>query len=217
LDSITGGSYDLSKEGAPFHQTTLKNKIDRLIQDDSSKKSLGLVEREVLSFILANRFDDEFIRYTLMDFEGIYSIYQQQNITDEDYRNLELFKDKSLKSFSTSSEIKNRLKDNSDFFNKVQLCHSQGNLEQLENVFESPTVLKDLKSDNWQDTEFNSILNSYEKMKLQKKVNVSFEKDEFIRQFKDSPYELLEKPDGHTKAGLRKRNIIIYRADQSIK
>lgn len=218
LDSITGGSFDLSKQGAPFHQTTLRDKIKTLIKDNSKVNSLGDVEKEVLSYILDTKFDDEFVRYTLMDFEGIYSIYQKQSITDDDYKNLELFQDKQLKSFSNSKDIRKRLEKNKDLYNDVQLYHTQGDVKQkLQNDYESPSLIRQLSSNTWPETEFNSVLKSYEEMQNQKKISIYFEKDIFMGQFKDTTFEVLEKPNGQSKAALRSRNIIINRNDQDLK
>lgn len=217
LDSITGGSFDLSKQGAPFHQTTLRDKIKILIKDTSKVNSLGSVEKEVLSYILDTRFDDEFVRYTLMDFEGIYSIYQKQSITDDDYKNLELFKDKQLSSFSHKNDVRKRLEKNKELYNDVQLYHTQGDVKQkLQNDYESTSVISQLSSKQWQDAEFNSLLKSYEEMQRQKKISISFEKDIFMDQFKDTTCEILEKPNGQSKAALRARNIIINRNNQNL-
>lgn len=217
LDSITGGSFDLSKQGAPFHQTTLKDKIKKLIKDTSELNSLGSVEKEVLSYILDTRFDDEFVRYTLMDFEGIYSIYQKQSITDDDYKNLELFKDKQLSSFSHKNDVRKRLEKNKELYNDVQLYHTQGDVKQkLKNDYESTSIISQLSSKKWQDTEFNSVLKSYEEMQRQKKIGISFDKDVFMDQFKDTTYEVLEKPNGQSKSALRTRNIIINRNNKNL-
>lgn len=217
LDSITGGSFDLSKQGAPFHQTTLRDKIKTLIKDTSKVNSLGSIEKEVLSYILDTRFVDEFVRYTLMDFEGIYSIYQKQSITDDDYKNLELFKDKQLGSFSHKNDIRKRLEKNKELYNDVQLYHTQGDVKQkLQNDYESTNVINQLSSKKWQDTEFNSVLKSYEEMQRQKKISISFDKDIFMEQFKNTTCEILEKPNGQSKAALRTRNIIINRNNQNL-
>lgn len=217
LDSITGGSFDLSKQGAPFHQTTLRDKIKTLIEDTSKVNSLGNVEKEVLSYILDTKFVDEFVRYTLMDFEGIYSIYQKQSITDDDYKNLELFKDKQLGSFSHKNDIRKRLEKNKELYNDVQLYHTQGDVKQkLQNDYENTNIISQLSSEKWQDTEFNSVLRSYDEMQRQKKVSISFDKTNFMNQFKNTTYEILEKPNGQSKAALRTRNIIINRNNQKL-
>src|SRR5699024_7325484 len=43
LDSITGGSFSLSKQGAPFHQDTLKEKIKSLVTSKDPNNNLGVV------------------------------------------------------------------------------------------------------------------------------------------------------------------------------
>src|SRR5699024_7487294 len=98
-----------------------------------------------------------------------------------DYKNLELFKDKQLSSYSHKNDVRKRLEKNKELYNDVQLYHTQGDVKQkLQNDYESTSVISQLSSKKWQDTEFNNVLKSYEEMQRQKKISISFDKDVFM-------------------------------------
>lgn len=50
LDSITGGSLDLSKKGAPFHTNSLKQNLDKIVNKENH--SLEKHESEILKFVI---------------------------------------------------------------------------------------------------------------------------------------------------------------------
>lgn len=212
LDSITNGASSLSKQGSPFHTNQLKRNLKDILEDrhqvDTMKK-LSLEEKRVLDFIVENNFDDEFANYTLMDFESVFSILEQGEITDEDYYQLGLFKDNSLSSFS-GNEMKNRLKENKQMFEEISGYHDRGNAkERIEDNFAGDSTVKSLSHEKkWQDTDFENVIKARDKMIGLKKIKIEFLDTKFQDQFKLN--EVWDKPSGKTKSKQRERNIIIF-------
>lgn len=102
LDSITGGALDLSKKVRLFHPNSLKQNLDKIVNKEYH--NLEKHESEILKFVIERKFSDELVKYTLLDFEAVFSIIQQGEIKKFDYLNLGLFEDKQLKSYSNSSK-----------------------------------------------------------------------------------------------------------------
>lgn len=213
LDSITGGALDLSKKGAPFHTASLRKNLKHILEN--SQNNLEDYEKRILDFIVKNKFDDEFVKYTLMDFEAVFSIIEQGKIAEEDYYNLGVFKDKQLKSFK-GKQVEARLEENKQLFDSVQAIHDRGNVkEQLEEKFAGKTI-NDLTSDEWYNTDFESVKRSKESADELKRVKLDFLEDEFLNQF-DNSIEVWDKASGKTKVKMRERNIIIFKNHQGLK
>ncbi|MGX0142209.1 helicase HerA domain-containing protein [Staphylococcus hominis] len=208
LDSITGGALDLSKKGAPFHPNSLKQNLDKIVNKEYH--NLEKHESEILKFVIERKFSDELVKYTLLDFEAVFSIIQQGEIKKFDYLNLGLFEDKQLKSYSNSSkDIKKRLDENSDLFELVSSIHDRGNIdEDVEEKFGDNAPSK-IKKNNWYEAEFEAVRKSKENVDKQKKVKIEFNDEEFQNQFED--LEVWNKNSGTTKVKSREKNIIIFK------
>lgn len=211
LDSITGGAFDLSKQGAPFNNSSLRKNLDKIL--DSSENNLSSYESTILKFIVSKNFEDELVKYTLMDFESVFSIIEQGEIDDDDYLNLGIFKDKQIGTY-TDKEIKKRLEENKTLFDTVQSIHDRGNAkEQIEEKFDGKIVTK-LVNDDWPETDFETVKRSKDSMDSLKKVRLDFLEEEFHNQFKN--IEFWDRPSGQTKSKFRERNIIIFKNNSPI-
>lgn len=211
LDSITGGAFNLSKRGAPFHNKSLRANLANILKKE--KEKLGEEEVEILKFVVDKNFEDDLIKYALMDFEAIYSIIEQGYISSEDYFKLGLFKDKQINTYS-EKEIAKRLEENKQLFDTVQSIHDRGNVkEEIKEKFEGKTVEK-LEKDQWYQTEFEIVKRSKDANDERKKVQIEFLEDEFVKQFKN--VEVWDKPAGTTKAKKKDRNIIVFKNREPI-
>ena len=212
LDSITNGSFDLSKQGAPFHTKSLASQLKTEINNKES--SLSESDQRVMRFVVENNFSDEFVRYTLMDFESVFSIIEQAEITARDYNQLGLFNDKQIHTY-LENEANKRLEENKELFQTISSYHDRGNPKELiEEQYEGTSIVNDLSGDKWHEVEFERIIKSKEKMIELKKVNIDFLEDEFKSQFKE--IEVWDKPSGNTKVQNRERNIIIFKVNNNI-
>ncbi|REI09675.1 DNA-binding protein [Staphylococcus felis] len=208
LDSITGGAFDLSKKGAPFHSNSLRNKLSNILNDKN--QSLSKHEKEILDFIVERNFDDELVRYTLMDFEAIYSIIEKGEIQDEDYLNLGIFKDEQIHTYN-NNDVNKRLEENKQLFETIQAIHERGNIkEDIQEKFNGKAV-KSLVKDNWYETEFEIVKRSKEASDERKKIQIEFLSDEFMNRYQN--FEVWDRPSGKTKVKKRERNIIIFKKD----
>lgn len=206
LDSITGGAFDLSKKGAPFHNSSLRNNLIKILRNNDN--NLSNHESAILKFIVSKNFEDDLVKYTLMDFESVFSIIEQGKITKDDYINLGIFKDKQLETYP-EKEIEKRLEENKTLFDSVQSIHDRGNVkEQIEDKFDGQAV-NNLIKDTWQETDFETVKRSKDAMTELKKIKLDFLEEDFLKQFKN--IETWDKPSGKTKSKIRERNIIIFR------
>ncbi|WP_281200555.1 hypothetical protein [Staphylococcus schleiferi] len=171
LDSITGGAFNLSKRGAPFHNKSLRTNLANILKKESDK--LGDEEVEILKFVVDKNFDDELVRYALIDFEAVYSIIEQGFISKDDYFRLGLFKDKQINTYK-DKEIFKRLEENRQLFDVVQSIHERGTTkEEIKEKFEG-NAIKSLEKDQWYETEFEVVKRSKDANDERKKVQIEF-------------------------------------------
>ncbi|UXV35194.1 hypothetical protein MUA90_01220 [Staphylococcus sp. IVB6181] len=207
LDSITGGAFDLAKQGAPFHTRTLRNNLKK--QVENTQNNLKDHEKIIMNFVIENTFDDELVKYTLMDFEAVFSIIEQGSINKENYHQLGLFEDKQIDTFA-DKEIQTRLETNKTLFDDVNYYHDRGNpRESLEENFDRDSVVNELAKDDWYEMDFETVKNSKEAMDKLKKVDMDYLEEDFLKQFKN--IEVWDKPKGKTRVQRRERSIIIFK------
>ncbi|WP_156291353.1 DNA phosphorothioation-dependent restriction protein DptH [Oceanobacillus salinisoli] len=207
LDSIRGGSSDLQKEGMPLHvksiTKTLKQEIE---QSDLTKK-----EKEVANFYLRKKLENMILQPSLSDFAEVLALLSQGTINKYDYPALGLFYDDQLEQY-TPSQMRKRLEENHVFFEKVQHIHEYENLDQqLEKSFDDKGVTR-LKKDDWKDVDYSFVKDSNEKLIVQSKKSLEYLESNSKKTEEGLIY--WEKPFRETKAGERKRHIIIFNADK---
>ncbi len=206
LDSIKGGSSDLQKEGMPFNVKS----ILKTLKEEIETSSLNKEEKEVLSFYLRKKLDDTIVRPSLWDYEEILGFLSKQEIAREDYSNLGIFYDENLNQF-TSAQMKKRLEENASFFEKVQQMHEYEHLEsQLEKLFDEKGVSR-LKKDDWQQADYVLVKDSYDKMT---EIDRPLEYIESPKKYSKEGLLYWEKAQAETKAGRRKRHIIVFNPTQ---
>src|SRR5699024_10394765 len=128
-----------------------------------------------------------------------------------DYPSLELFYDEQLDQY-TPAQMKKRLKENHAFFEKVQHIHEYDNLDQqLEKNFDDKGVNR-LKKDDWRDADYSFVKNSNEILMNEDKKTLEY-MGASNKQTRDGLY-YWEKPLKVTKAGNRKRHLIIFNPDK---
>jgi DNA phosphorothioation-dependent restriction protein DptH len=207
LDSIRGGSSDLQKEGMPFHVKS----ITKTLKHEIEKSSLTRAEKEVVSFYLNKKLEDMVLQPALFDFAEILGLLSQGTIKKKDYSSLGLFYDENLEQY-TSSQIRKRLEENHAFFEKVQHIHEYENLDQqLEKIFDDKGVSR-LKKDDWKETEYSFVKESNERLTVINNKPLGY--IEASNKKTDEGLHYWEKPVQETKAGQRKRHIIVFNPDK---
>ncbi|WP_243355800.1 DNA phosphorothioation-dependent restriction protein DptH [Bacillus litorisediminis] len=204
LDSIRGGSSDLQREGMPFHIQT----ITRFIKDElETNNSLSISEKEIIKFHLDKKLEDVVIQTSLWDYAEVISLIEKGEVKDSDYRSLHLFLDNELKkdTHMKPSDIRRRLEDNYRLFEEVQRIHDYGTHDtELEKLFDEKMVSK-LKRENWYETDFPAVKNSYDDNKKNALQYLSSETKKLNKHL-----TFWERAQLETKVGQRKRHIIVF-------
>ncbi len=194
LDSIMGGTESFAKEGMPFHIDS----IQRDIKAELDSSTFTQVDKAIVEMDLDRKkntlFEDN---NSVFEYREILDILNKGCINKNQYKDFGLFYDSKLNEFEGKA-LKNRLKDNSLYFNRVDEIHNYGNPEtQLERYFEEKGIEK-LKVADWKDVEYKDV-----KKSVQERIEIK-------------PLEYLgadvdwDKEEGISKAKSRIRNIIVF-------
>ncbi len=209
IDSIYDGMRNLEKEDMPLNINIIK---DNLKDEIDSSKKLSKIDKVVTKFYLDKKIEDAF-QTTLWDYEDILSIINKGEIEENDYKNLGLFPDSMLGSYKSPKAKENRLEENAENFNYVNLCNQYDNTkEELEKRYDSTGVNLLIKED-WPTVDFNKIHKSREKLlNFTKTLNYQ----ENMNKFTNEGCLYWEKSLKSTAAGRRKRQIIIFNEDNKV-
>ena len=199
LDSIMGGTESFAKEGMPFH-------IDSIQRDIKSKlegSSFTEVDKEIINIDLERKKNILFRdNNSIFEYREVLDILNKGCINREQYKDFGLFYDSKLSEFE-GKELKNRIKDNALYFNRVDEIHNYGTPEtQLEKYFEEKGIDK-LKGSDWKDVEYKDVKKSVDEKKLIKPL-------EYLSSSQD-----WDKEEGRSKAKSRIRNIIVFNENGS--
>jgi DNA phosphorothioation-dependent restriction protein DptH len=206
LDSIQGGSSDLQKEGMPLHINSifanLKLKIENSVLDK--------VDQIILMDNLDNLIKEQsFQQITLFDFEDIFKTLERGSIEDQEYHKFGIFKDPDLATFK-GKEQRDRLNENRELYDFVRRVHDFGlGNEELEKMF-SPKGASDLNDDDWTNTPYSRV----HKFREEYIDTVKGKKVELQTIKSTEKLTLWNRPHKETKAGERKRHVIIFNPDQ---
>lgn len=194
LDSIMGGTESFAKEGMPFHIDSIQKDIKSELEGSSFIE----VDKEIIKLDLERKknilFQDN---NSIFEYREVLDILNKGCINKEKYKDFGLFYDSKLSEFE-GKELRNRIKDNALYFNRVDEIHNYGTPEtQLEKYFEEKGIEK-LKVSEWKDVEYKDVKKSVDEKKLIKPL-------EYI-----SASVEWDKEEGTSKAKSRIRNIIIF-------
>ena len=194
LDSIMGGTESFAKEGMPFHIDSIQKDIKSELEGSSFTE----VDKEIINIDLERKknvlFKDN---NSIFEYREVLDILNKGCINREQYKDFGLFYDSKLSEFE-GKELKNRIKDNALYFNRVDEIHNYGTPEtQLEKYFEEKGIEK-LKGSDWKDVEYKEVKKSVDEKKLIKPLEYLSASQEW------------DKEEGPSKAKSRIRNIIIF-------
>ncbi|CUN91134.1 DNA phosphorothioation-dependent restriction protein DptH [Clostridium disporicum] len=194
LDSIMGGTESFAKEGMPFHIDS----IQKDIKSELEGSSFTDVDKAIINMDLERKknvlFQDN---NSIFEYREVLDILNKGCINKEQYKDFGLFYDSKLSEFE-GKELKNRIKDNALYFNRVDEIHNYGTPEtQLEKYFEEKGIEK-LKVSEWKDVEYKEVKRSVDEKKLIKPLEYLSASHEW------------DKEEGTSKAKSRIRNIIVF-------
>ena len=194
LDSIMGGTESFAKEGMPFHIDSIQKDIKSELEGSSFTE----VDKEIINIDLERKknilFKDN---NSIFEYREVLDILNKGCINREQYKDFGLFYDSKLSEFE-GKELKNRIKENALYFNRVDEIHNYGTPEtQLEKYFEEKGIEK-LKVSEWKDVEYREVKKSVDEKKLIKSLEYLSASHEW------------DKEEGLSKAKSRIRNIIVF-------
>jgi DNA phosphorothioation-dependent restriction protein DptH len=201
LDSLIGGSESLSKPGMPLNVEEIKKDIKY------KSESFPTHDIEIIKFVIENYNEEIHLdNSSIFEYESILKIIEKNKIEKDDYIEFGLFKDPVLESYS-GKNLKDRIKENNKIFKEIDLSHQYGNLDEDFNDRFTDDIIDKLKSPDWKERiEYSEIINSIEKKSKDSKLTYLESKD------KKTEENLIywEVPERDTKAGRKKRNILIF-------
>lgn len=165
IDSISGGTDSLQREGMPFHKNQLISDIEHKV----NKSALYPAEKEVLLFDLKNRKRDSLeSNNSLDDYSDLIDVLHKGKIEKADFHNFNMFCDIELSTILGEVEIKGRIQDNYDLHKKLDEIVKYGDLErELERIIDDQLIsrIKNAASnENWDDgISYNECKNSQKK------------------------------------------------------
>ncbi|UJF32662.1 DNA phosphorothioation-dependent restriction protein DptH [Paenibacillus hexagrammi] len=206
LDSISGGSSDLQKDGMPLHPKMFVGKLKQEIEQKINSKVDQIILNERMVQIMSEL---SFQQVTFFDFEEIFSAISKGGIEKNDYPDFGLFYDSDLSSYK-GTQIKNRLDLNRELFDFVQKYHDLNYEEEILEKKISLKHLKDLKEPElWKITDFTDV-----KKGLQAAEEESKNSKVELAELKTGNNLLFwNRPQKDSTAGNRKRQIIVFNPD----
>ena len=199
LDSIMGGTESFAKEGMPFH-------IDSIQRDIKSKlegSSFTEVDKEIINIDLERKknilFKDN---NSIFEYREVLDILNKGCINREQYKDFGLFYDSKLSEFE-GKLLKDRIRENALYFNRVDEIHNYGNPEtQLEKYFEEKGI-ESLKDTAWKEVEYTEVEESVNAKKKNKPLEYKGASEEW------------DKEEGTSKAKSRIRNVIVFNENRA--
>jgi len=203
LDSITGGSQSLNKEGGPLHIVSFKkaiqHDIDNLRIHSSEKIAL---EHKLKKFNPTIHEDHN----AILAYYPFMNILQHGAIKTNDWFDLGLFPDSEINTISSKKNIEERINDNQMLFDRVHNSHKYGSPgEDLDKFFIQAGVTE-LRKPSWGELAYGQV-----KKWNEDRSNI------FPPQYLEQPnlfpldgLEYWERAEGTTTAAKRKRHIIIF-------
>lgn len=201
LDSIIGGSFDVSQKDAPFNIQTIRREVKSEID---SQKSLSFGKRKALELYLEEITNNS--SAILKDYETVFSILEKGKIEAEDFNSMGYFPDKALDTIPENA-IEERLKGNHRMFEKVEELHSFLDIEdRLSNQLTGVSLIKKLsKPVQWRETEYRDIAKGVQEYNKEKDINLNFD----IAKFPDNTKHNWFRVEANTGAKSKRAHMVL--------
>lgn len=201
IDSILGGAKNLLEEGQPLYIGDISNNLINDMKNSSLKKH----EEEVLKFHLDNISNKNNEQAFIWDLEEVLSFIEKGSINDDDYKKFNLFPDPALSGFNRN-KMQERLKRNNEIYEMVEsLKINRDSKTEIEEKFDANGAKK-LDDKNWEINKFNELKDSLDNKNNFTPLEYLESNDKEL----DNGIIFWEKPESTTKAGSRKRHIIVF-------
>ncbi|WP_234998422.1 DNA phosphorothioation-dependent restriction protein DptH [Salirhabdus sp. Marseille-P4669] len=208
LDSIQGGSKNLQQKGMPFN---IQSITDYIKEELDYNEVLSTAEKEIIKFHLDRKLEEFVIQTSIWDYAEVISLINKGTIEEKDFKELYLFPDKELgkDSYIKPSDIRARLQENNRLFEQVKRIHDYETFDtEFEGKFDEKMIPK-LKRDDWYQNQFAPVREAHNNVKKA----LGYISSETKKLNKHVAY--WERPHADTKAGNRKRHIIVFNDKQA--
>lgn len=207
LDSIVGGAESLSKDSRPLHSESLRKKL----VENINSSSLQSHEKHVLETVLFEMHETTYEDVSsIFAYTPFMSILEKGKMTPANWNELSLFPDPELAHIPEIPASRERIKQNSDWYDKVQTInrYSANPKDDLEYEY-SNAGADALICDDW-------MLNSFGKVSKWRQDKNSKTLPEYLDIKKDlfnDKYEFWDRAEGTSSAASKRRHIIIFNPD----
>ena len=216
IESIFNAMKDLQEEGMPLNV----KEISKNLKEEIEYSELTPSEKAILNFSLDTLEDSQY-ETTLWEYRPILSIIKKAEkakegpiITDNDFQDLNLFKDDQLNKIPPEKWNK-RLKENYETFREVSNYSKYGEKkEQLGKMF-SKRGVEVLSKDDWYTKEWR-LVKKYKDDKKPKEILEYIPKPNPDK-ISENGLPYWERPNSSKGAGNRRRNIIVFNNNSSSK
>lgn len=207
IDSINKGMKDLQKKGMPLNIKSISNNLEEEIES----RDFDEVDKAIVNFAL-DILEEDIFQTTLWDYETILSIINNGAVSDEDLRELHLFKDEQLNPDLSPKNMEERLIDNHKVFDDVNKLVIFDERDKLKKMFTTPGV-KLLSRDDWYQAKWKEVKkykDAYDKLK--KPLNYI----ESQNKKSENGLTFWERPNSFSgRDGQRTRHIIVFNENSS--
>ena len=204
LDSIQGGSKDLQSKGMPFNIRM----VTQYIKDElNEENTFSTAEKELIHFHLDKKLEDLVVQTTIWDYADVIALFYKGKIEQTDFKTLNLFPDPELNkgTYIKPADIQTRLQENARLYELVQRIHDYETLDtELDKYFDDKMAAK-LKKDDWYKNDLMPVKASYDK---HKEIHLDY-LDAQTKKL-NKKVDFWERAHSETKAGKRKRHIIVF-------
>ncbi|MBY8961808.1 DNA phosphorothioation-dependent restriction protein DptH [Flavobacterium sp. D11R37] len=154
LDSISGGSGNLEKEGMPLHYVNFRSRLE---SDISKSKQLQYHEKEVLKEVLHYKtrsvLEDN---NSVFDYEGVVNLFLKGTIKHSDYCVVGLFPHEELS--SKGNAIADDIRSNYRLYEKIENIFLDGEPETDLREFLPDNAVSRLIKEDWKQTDYATLV-----------------------------------------------------------
>ncbi|MCX2741454.1 DNA phosphorothioation-dependent restriction protein DptH [Pontibacter anaerobius] len=207
LDSLLGGSGDLSKAGMPLNFSDFSDNLMKRIADSSFSAVKKVILQEAVSRKLKELHTDS---ATIFDLANVVGLYQKGTIEQGDYAALGLFPHEELESFTDTDTVRKALEENQKWFSNIEYVVRHGEISRDLDRKLTPKGIKSLEErlvdDRWKEFDFSSI-SKWAKVKDKTKPALYLDTNPVAH---SEGVFVWDRPQAETIAKRRERNILVF-------
>ncbi|MCS3869462.1 hypothetical protein J3D55_002378 [Chryseobacterium ginsenosidimutans] len=153
LESISGGSENLEKDGMPLHYLSFRKRVEK---DINANKTLKHHEKEILKAVLSyktkNILEDN---NSVFDYEFVIKILEKGTIDTVDFQTIGLFPHEELATKGTKVDVD--IQENYKLFGRIEAIFQDDEPEtELKEILPETAYTKFIKED-WKTTDFGDL------------------------------------------------------------